>query len=257
MDQVKRLLIVGQPGAGKGVLSQALCRKLNWQYIDADYGIELKTGIPITEILGETGNTQFRACELEIAKLYARSDNIILNTDAGFVLSDTTCDFVQQHYYIVYVSVTEAVQLERLSMHEKPLLDNVGIPKLVSNLQVRDKQFKRISNITVCTDDGEIENHISAVICSAALENTVVSSNSFQLTDSDKFYLHWKTHQRVELTEQQACLLKQISHGLSAKEIGPGLNISYRTVEGHIARLKELPGCRSSMELVALYYSKH
>jgi shikimate kinase len=40
MSKHKRIFIVGHSGAGKGVLAQALSKKLGWQFLDADFSLE-------------------------------------------------------------------------------------------------------------------------------------------------------------------------------------------------------------------------
>ncbi|MCT4501797.1 helix-turn-helix transcriptional regulator, partial [Pseudomonas sivasensis] len=54
----------------------------------------------------------------------------------------------------------------------------------------------------------------------------------------------------AQLTPREAEVLEQISVGLSSKEVGRMLGISYRTVELHRARLLQKLGVRNSTELL-------
>lgn len=56
------------------------------------------------------------------------------------------------------------------------------------------------------------------------------------------------------LSRQQEKCLRLLAAGLSAKEIAIQLNISYRTVESYLARIREIAGCRNSRELLSLFF---
>lgn len=58
----------------------------------------------------------------------------------------------------------------------------------------------------------------------------------------------------MQLGTQQALCLKHLAQGKSAKEIARELHISFRTVEGTLAKVMEILGCASSKELIALYH---
>jgi DNA-binding CsgD family transcriptional regulator len=57
------------------------------------------------------------------------------------------------------------------------------------------------------------------------------------------------------LTTKEASCLLHIANGLSAKEIGKLMNISYRTVEIHIANIKVKLGCKSKQEIIKKFYN--
>lgn len=56
-------------------------------------------------------------------------------------------------------------------------------------------------------------------------------------------------------TPQQLNCLKLLAEGYSAKTIASTLNLSVRTVENYLARLRTVWKCSNSKELVALFYS--
>ncbi len=56
-------------------------------------------------------------------------------------------------------------------------------------------------------------------------------------------------------TPQQLNCLKLLAEGYSAKIIASSLNLSIRTVENYLARLRTIWKCSNSKELVALFYS--
>jgi shikimate kinase len=50
MTKTKRIFIVGHTGAGKSLCAEALAKKLGWQFIDANPGLERYIGRSLTEI---------------------------------------------------------------------------------------------------------------------------------------------------------------------------------------------------------------
>lgn len=68
--------------------------------------------------------------------------------------------------------------------------------------------------------------------------------------------LHKDTHYPVILSTQQMKCFRLLAIGLSAKQIARKLNISYRTVEHHIEKLKKQLGCQNIKELLAIYASQ-
>ena len=84
----------------------------------------------------------------------------------------------------------------------------------------------------------------------------MVDHKNVTLQKRDLIIFHKTSHTPVELTQQQARCLKLLSQGMSAKEIAKTMNISFRTVEGLIAKMIETLGCSSSKELISLYLYK-
>ena len=72
----------------------------------------------------------------------------------------------------------------------------------------------------------------------------------------DSTLYHKESHKKVELSEQQAIYLKLLAQGNTAKEITREAHVSYRTVEGMIAKLMDSLGCSSSKELIALFHEQ-
>jgi shikimate kinase len=256
MSKVKQIIIVGHPGAGKAVLGRAIADRLHWDYIDADYGIELMTGALADQILSQAGNEGLRNCEYKILDENKHRENIVLNTDAGIVLSERNRELMKNAFYIVFVYVSLDVQLERLSMNNPPLLANCDIKSLLNVTHERDSFFREVANIEINTDDGSIDAHVMAVVHNATLYESVIKDGSIKIDELDLVHLHRITHKPVKLSEQQAVVLKLLAHGKSAKEIAQDLDISHRTVEGHLANIKEVLGCSSSMDLISLYLGR-
>lgn len=57
----------------------------------------------------------------------------------------------------------------------------------------------------------------------------------------------------IHLSKQQSICLKLMAEGKSSKQIGLEMNISFRTVEHYLERIRKLLGCNSNKKLIADY----
>jgi shikimate kinase len=76
------------------------------------------------------------------------------------------------------------------------------------------------------------------------------------LTENSLVLMHKSTNKLIAIPPQQKKCLLMLSLGLSSKEIGIRLNLSYRTVEHYLAHLRKVLDCRSSKELIIAYYDQ-
>lgn len=76
-----RIFIVGLSGAGKGVLAEAIAKRLGWKFINADIlGAAAHVGRTVSEIVGEEGELRFNQCLTEILACQMSQDNIVVTT---------------------------------------------------------------------------------------------------------------------------------------------------------------------------------
>ena len=256
MKQVKRIFIVGHPGAGKALVAKTVAEKLGWQFVDADFGLESRIGRNLSEILGEKGVDAFHHAEHDVLTALLGRDNLVVTTDAAVVENSENIKLLEDDY-VVYLKVSTAVQLDRMARNPVTLL-RVDIEEFLNKLhQQRDGLYEEASKHIVNSDDGEFDDHISSIIQAAGLEGVMVAgADQVTLQKRDMVIFHGKTHQPVHLSGQQAITLKLLAQGSSSKEIAIDMGISHRTVEGYITIMMEKLGCASSKELISLYLNK-
>ncbi|MBA2710341.1 MAG: LuxR family transcriptional regulator [Tatlockia sp.] len=256
MKNVNRLFIVGQIGSGKGMLAKALADKLGFTLIDIDFSLERKIGKEIKAILGAEGTGSFLNCQYEVMKSLITRQNVIINTDAS--IADSLANRkVLKSELVVFIDVSLPIQIERMSGTTKPLVNDGFFTNLLETLhQQRDNLYRQISDFTINSDDSALEKHVELIV--------KFISNNFKFKDQslntevnnlNTIVFHKKTHKPINLTPQQAVCVKILSEGKSAKEIAREMNLSHRTVEGHLATVMEITGCSNSKELIGLYLS--
>jgi shikimate kinase len=257
MTQAQRIFIIGQHGAGKALLAKNVAQTLGWQFIDADFGLESHIRRHLDEILGKQGRQDFYNCQFDILTTLCIQERIVVTTDSSVASSEKNCQLLHNEM-TVFLDVSTPIQMERTARNANYLLPIPNVHDFFEQLHnERDGLYKEVAKLTIQGDDGQLEEHtrtiIKAVFGSETIPDKTLKSS---LEKKDFTVFHKKTHTKVDLTEQQALYLKLLAQGKTAKEIARELDVSYRTVEGTIAKLIESLGCASSKELITLYHEQ-
>ncbi|WP_058476189.1 shikimate kinase [Legionella steigerwaltii] len=254
MNQPKRIFIVGLPGVGKGLFAKLLAEKLGWQFIDADLGIEYHVGRTLNEIFDAKGQKDFYQCQKNILKELQAKEHIVATTDASIICNEAIRQLLSSEF-VVFLQVNTAIQIGRISRNPLPLL-TTDLKTFFDTLHMeRDQLFENVATISLDTNDNALEEHVSYTL-KRVTENKTEEPKPVLLNEKDMVLFHKSSHLPIRLSEQQAVCLRLLAQGKSSKEIARDMNISYRTVEGTLAKTMELLGCSSSKELIVLYHDK-
>src|SRR5580704_4044972 len=112
MTKPKRIFIVGHTGAGKTLLSEALAKKLGWQVIDANPGLERYIGRNLNEIMGKQGEEAFHQCEAEIISHYLEKEHVVIYMEEAIIATEKNRKLLSPEF-VVYLKVGTAVQMKR------------------------------------------------------------------------------------------------------------------------------------------------
>lgn len=129
----KRIFIIGHSGAGKGVLAEAVAKKLDWKYVNADFSLAPSIGQNTNEILGEEGDAKFQHCLSEILEHQTHQENIVVTTDDSIICSAQNRKLLSKEF-TVYLKVSLEIQLERIA-HNRPLLPCKDYEAFLQNLR--------------------------------------------------------------------------------------------------------------------------
>lgn len=253
MNQHKRIFIIGHPGAGKGLLAKTVADKLGWNFISSDLELEFRIGKYLDEILCPEGVKSFYNCESEIIQTQLAKEHIVVATDASIVSSEKNRQLLSSEF-VVYLKVSTPVQIERTSRNADSLLKNPDLSAFFNKLhRERDELYEQASSLIINSDNNTFDEHVRQIINNISAEP---GSRKSTLNNKELILFHKQLHTPINLTDQQASCLKQLSQGKSSKQIAREMGISYRTVEGTIAKIMEISGCTNSKELIALYHDK-
>lgn len=210
----------------------------------------------MNEILGEQGQIAFYDCQFDILSSLCAQKYIVVTIDSSVVCSEKNRQLLRNEM-TVWLDVSTPIQIERTSRNAAYLLPMPSLNNFFDRLhEERDSLFNEVAKLIIQGDNGELEEHTNYIV-KAIFGNETPSTNlKSTLEKKDYILFHRQLHILVHLSEQQAIYLKLLAQGKSAKEIAREIDVSYRTVEGTIAKLMESLGCTSSKELIALYHEK-
>jgi shikimate kinase len=256
MNQPQRIFIIGHPGAGKALLAKTVAQFLGWRFVDADLGLEFHIGRHLHEILGEQGQNAFYDCQFDILTSLCTQEHIVVTTDPSVACFEKNRQLLRNEI-TVWLHVSTPVQITRTSRNATHLLPLSSLHHFFEQLHdERDSLYKEVAKLIIQGDDGKLEDHARLIIKTTGNEKIPPKTLKSTLEKKDFTLFHKELHTPVCLSEQQAIYLKLLAQGKTAKEIARQTHVSYRTVEGTIAKLTESLGCSSSKELIALYHAQ-
>ncbi len=154
-------------GAGKALVGETLAKKIGWQFLDADLGLEHRFGRSVNEILGKQGEESLRQCESEILSKLLDKTNVIVVTDGGVISSDKNRKLLSSEF-VVYLQVSTSVQMKRMETLKSPftLLSQMSeFKELFDKLHhERDGLYEEVAKLTINTDSGELEKDVNKII---------------------------------------------------------------------------------------------
>lgn len=149
MNQPKRIFVVGHMGAGKALLSEALAKKLGWQFIDANPSLERYIGRNLSEIIGKEGEEAFHRCEAEIIMHYIAKDHVVVLLEEAVIASEQNRLLLSSEF-VVYLQVSTSVQIERMKEGRVPLLPISDLKAFLDKQhKERDHLYEEVATLTV------------------------------------------------------------------------------------------------------------
>ena len=162
MNKPKRIFIVGHMGAGRSLLCKALAQKLDWQCIDANLGLERYYGRRLNEIIGKQGEEALHECEAEVLSHYIGKEDVVVTMEDGVVDTEKNRNLLSSEF-VVYLKVSTAVQMERMSDGLAPIFPIADQKLFLDKLhQKRDSLFEEVATLTVVSKS--IEDDVSAIM---------------------------------------------------------------------------------------------
>lgn len=162
MTKPKRIFIVGHTGAGKFLLSEALAKKLGWELIDANPGLERYIGRNLSEIFGKQGEEAFHRCEAEIISHYINKEHVVILLEEAVIATEQNRKLLSSEF-VVYLKVSMPVQIERWSSGRTPLLPISDLKAFLDKQhQERDSLFEEIAKLTI--DSVSVEGDVNKII---------------------------------------------------------------------------------------------
>src|SRR3990167_2021814 len=162
MTTPKRIFVVGHMGAGKTLLSEALAKKLNYQFIDANPSLERYIGRSLSEIFGSLGEEAFHRCEAEIISHYIGKEHVVVLLEEAVIATEQNRKLLSPEF-VVYLKVSTPVQIERMQGGRKPLLPIADLKAFLDKQHLeRDSLFEEVATLTI--ESISIEEDVTKII---------------------------------------------------------------------------------------------
>lgn len=166
MSQNDRIFLIGQSGAGKGILAETVAKKLGWTHVNMDYALEPAIGRSMKETLGEQGEASFLNSITEMLKYHTTKENIVVATDDAIIFQEEAQKILADEF-TVFVDVSLQIQYERLN-NSRPYLPVDDYAAYLENLRSkRNELYKQVASFTLNSDDGDIDKHVEMIIHAA------------------------------------------------------------------------------------------
>ena len=148
------MFLVGPMGVGKTTIGKLLAEELSNNFIDSDREIEARTGADIPWIFDVEGEEGFRQREARILQELCELDKIVLATGGGIVLREENRRALSSSGFVVYLTASLDLLVERTSKDKKRPLLQQGNPRdvLRTTLEKRDGLYREIADMVISTD---------------------------------------------------------------------------------------------------------
>ena len=157
---MRRIWLVGMPGAGKTTVGRELARRLNVEFVDTDDLVEALTGEKISDLWLAAGESRFRDFERMVIAGLEQAEGIIA-TGGGAVLDPENRKVMTGS--VVWLEATPDTLTERLSGGpDRPVL--TGSDALVRTLLIRTPVYRTLAGHRVCTDDRSVDEIVEELI---------------------------------------------------------------------------------------------
>lgn len=166
MSNIKRIFIIGHSGAGKGVLAQAVAKKLGWKFVNADVlSCEFTLGRTLSEVMGTGGEQAFNRSLAEILSNQITQENIVVTTDESIICDEKARELLNSEF-TVYLTVSIPVLLERMAKDDpRPLLPVANFAVFLNKIRnERDELYKQVASFSLSSDNGDIEEDAASII---------------------------------------------------------------------------------------------
>ena len=154
MNPAPNLILVGPMGAGKTSIGRRLAERFGLAFVDADQVIVQHAGATINAIFEHVGEPGFRSREQAALAAVLEGEGQLVSTGGGAILGPDNRQLMAARGYVVYLQVSVAAQLKRLSRDRtRPLLQRGDREQVLHELaQAREPLYREVADLTLETD---------------------------------------------------------------------------------------------------------
>lgn len=152
---LKKIVLIGPPGAGKSSIGKALAKELNLNFIDSDSEIEKISHKKISEIFIEDGEPAFRLLEVDVVRKVLSDFEGVISLGGGAPINKEIQDLiVDANYPVVFIDVSIAQAATRIGFNkDRPLLLVNPRQQWISLMNERRPIYEKLASQTISSDN--------------------------------------------------------------------------------------------------------
>ena len=152
---LKKIVLIGPPGAGKSSIGKALARELNLNFIDSDSEIEKISHKKISEIFIEDGEPAFRLLEVDVVRKVLADFDGVISLGGGAPINKEIQEVLQDaNYPVVFIDVSIAQAATRIGFNkDRPLLLVNPRQQWISLMNDRRPIYEKLASQTISSDN--------------------------------------------------------------------------------------------------------
>jgi len=152
---LKKIVLIGPPGAGKSSIGKALAKELNLNFIDSDSEIEKISHKKISEIFIEDGEPAFRLLEVDVVRKVLSDFDGVISLGGGAPINKEIQGVLEEaNYPVIFIDVSIAQAAIRIGFNkDRPLLLVNPRQQWISLMNDRRPIYEKLASQTISSDN--------------------------------------------------------------------------------------------------------
>ena len=151
---IKKVVLIGPPGAGKSTIGKALAKEIATEFIDSDSEIERITGKKISDIFVEEGEAVFRKTEVEVVTALLDGFEGVIALGGGAPINTQIQEALTGvEYSVIFIDVSISQAANRIGFNkDRPLLLINPRQQWMNLMSERRPIYEKLASQTVNSD---------------------------------------------------------------------------------------------------------
>ncbi len=163
---IKKIVLIGPPGAGKSSIGKALAKEISAAFIDSDSEIERIAGKKISDIFVEEGESAFRKIEVGVVTQILESFEGVIALGGGAPINIAIQEALTGvDYPVIFIDVSISQAANRIGFNkDRPLLLINPRQQWMNLMSERRPIYEKLATQTVVSDSMK-PHEVARLIC--------------------------------------------------------------------------------------------
>ena len=161
---MKNIVLIGMPGAGKSTVGVVLAKRMGMSFMDSDLVIQEQEGKTLHEIIEEKGTEGFLEVENRVNATIA-PDNTIIATGGSVIYGKDAMEHLSQIGNVCYLKLSYESIDERLGdLAQRGVALKEG-QSLMDLYEERTPLYEKYAKVTIECENKEIREIVNEIAC--------------------------------------------------------------------------------------------